>query len=760
MTPDIDYWAQRIERDLTPFVDPNTTVTVVRAGRLLSASWYQRQTPREAAFTVSPDSVEVMAGGHRVSYRTFFASPDMADLLGIAKMTLQARRTGPFIQTQAIKADDEETQPRPALEVIRDVLADPWASDATLVVMVTGEAGAGKTSVLEQLVKNQAELYLRGQAQSLFLYVNAQGRALARFQEALATELQDLRATLTYHAVSTLVRLGLLVPVIDGFDELLGIGGYDDAFSSLATFIEELDGAGQLIASARSTYYEQEFVARANRVSGLGSQVWKQIPVKVLAWRDEERSEYIKLVANSKPPSDFDTDLLTNRVLQVFTGRNQALGEKPLFVARATQLALDGIDLSPDGDLLEQMVKAYVDRESGKLLDRNGGKLLTPRQIHALLVELAEEMWNQETRELDARSIREIAEYVLVTGDVAEPVQQIVIAKMPSFAFLRPGERPGSIAFEHETFFAFFLGRRLAELIGGQSTLPATILGRSVLPDDVAEAATIALSKEAQAVSVAVLLERISTAASTQSARSGQIRENAGLLVANLLRRQCSAYEPTEHIVIKNVVLPGQSLNGVFLQRALLEDVTLRRVDLTHTRILDSCAKNVTLLDVLVEPGFTRLELSGLNPAQVIGLRIAAESGRSLFDPLEVEAALISVGAIAPSPSPTKPSRSIAREQMKLIERFVRAYNRANPVCTSDEFMKTVFTHSDWSELERMLVESGVVSREAKDTGGQPKTFLRRQVLSEELIAGANASAIVPDSVRAFWNSVEARFPG
>src|SRR5947209_3382506 len=83
------------------------------------------------------------------------------------------------------------------------------------------EAGSGKTRVLQELVKEQAQLYQRGQTDRLYLYINAQGRALARFNEALATELQDLRAAVTYHAVSALVRLGILVPVIDGFDELL-----------------------------------------------------------------------------------------------------------------------------------------------------------------------------------------------------------------------------------------------------------------------------------------------------------------------------------------------------------------------------------------------------------------------------------------------------------------------------------------------------------------------------------------------------------
>jgi hypothetical protein len=172
-------------------------------------------------------------------------------------------------------------------------------------------------------------------------------------------------------------------------------------------------------------------------------------------------------------------------------------------------------------------------------------------------------------------------------------------------------------------------------------------------------------------------------------------------------------------------------------------------------------AKNVMLLEVLVDQASTRLELSGLDASQVVGLRDAAtNSGRPLFAPGDVARVLIAIGALASdAPVTGRPQRQIAEDTMKVLERFVRAYNRSNPVCTSDDFLRNVFHHPNWDELQALLVASGVVTEEYRATGGQPKMFLRRQVLAEEIIAGVNPAASVPESVRLFWDKVEERFP-
>lgn len=758
----VNYWKGRIEKDLTPFLDPGTTLTLSDSARLISAQWEQRQRNYEATFSVSLEAgVSVSFQQQTYSYKSFFASSPMADLLGLAKMITRTRTAPLFVETKARRLDQDRRASEAATSILTDALRDPSGEDATLVIMVTGEAGAGKTSVLQHLVKARAEQYTRGQEHSLFLYINAQGRALARFNEALATELMDLRATLTYHAVSALVRLGLVIPVIDGFDELLGVGGYDDAFSSLASFIEELDGSGRLVASARSTYYEQEFVARANRVSSLGSQVWRQIPVEVLAWGDAEFNEYVSIrsnqIASEKLPESFARD-----VERAFRGPNAHLKTKPLFVAKTVDLIANGTQLTGNNFLLDELVNAYLDRErTEKLLDRFGGSLLTHEQLENLLITLAEEMWNQETRELDQKAVREVAEYVLMTSSVDEATLRIVCERMTTLAFLATGERNGTATFEHEIFFAYFLAHKFAEALSKKDATLSGLLGRSVLPDEVAETTSRILLSSNPSAKVDSLIANLSEAGATHSVRGGQIRENAGSLTRVILSHYCRDNGPIRNLLLRNLVIPGGDLDRVELTNATFENVEFRRVNFSNCKILASTARGVWLHEALVSMSDTRLELSGLLVAsEVIGLRVLdGNSIRALFDPHEIQDALVTIGAAAPLAPTQRLTRNVKREQFDMVEKLVRAYNRSNPVCISDEFLQNIFGNPSWPKIQRLLVNSGVVSEETRATKGTAKVFLRRQVLPEEIMAGARVDGKIPEQVKKFWDSLEVAFP-
>ena len=754
----LEIWKSRIERDLASFGDPGTIVNVTRTGRNFRANWTARGTIREAMFIVSSDeSISVRVDGRRLAYSSFVAGPDLADLQTVARMILQASKPELYISTNAKCDDPDSTTATSDLGPAVDVLTELLESDnsaATRVIMLTGSAGAGKTHILRELVRLQAEKYLHGQTTKLLLYVNAQGRALARLNEALATELQDLKVSLTYHSVAVLARLDILIPVIDGFDELLGVSGYDDAFSSLAGLLEQLEGNGQLLASARSVYYEEEFLARADKISTASDQAWRHIPVRVADWSDNNRESYLDRWVREKSLSAEDKANINKRLNEVFSDENHGLSAKPLFFTRMLELLHRNPQFSGSNDLLRELVVDYLSRERNeKLLDRQSDPMLTQRQFERLMCELAEEMWNQDTRELDYRTVREIAEYTVEDEGLSENTKAAIIERIPTLAFLARGSDPVSHtgSFEHELFFFYFLGKAIASRFTSTEGDMRIVLSRSALPEDVADRIAIELGTEEANGQERLqgLLDRLIAAGQTEWLRTTQVRENAGLIVMALFR----SYRQMEGYKLCSVIFPGSHLSGVSLIRCSLVDVVVRRSDLSSTQFLDCQAQNVLFLEPLVRPEVTRLELNGLKVEQVTGIHVLGLETN--YDPSFVTKTLIECGTSIPTDRDSSPGVCIPHKYIALLQRLMLAFRRTNPVYLDNQKVAAIIKDPDWGTLENLLVAHDLVKKEWRHPSGRPTQVLRRQFLPEKLMVGLNESMPVNKQIRAFWNELK-----
>ena len=761
-----DYQQRRIERDISSFADPGTSVEVSGSGRRFRATWTMRGVSREAMFSVSLDhGISVKASGQSRRYDAFLAGEEMANLRNVAEMIKQTARRRIFVPTKARRTDDSQTRQvaaRPATDCLVD-LVEEADGDSTRVIMVTGEAGAGKTQILQEIVRQQADSYLRGKTNKLFLYVNAQGRALARLNEALATELQDLRVSLTYHSVATLTRVGILIPIIDGFDELLGVSGYDDAFNSLAQFLEQLEGRGCLVASARSVYYEEEFLSRAGRQSATGEQAWFHVPVAIADWGDEERGEFLDIIAEQRGLDEEDRAGLETRVYRVFESQ-KGLASKPLFFARTTELLVqDGEDLPNSDDLLSALTQAFLAREQReKLLDRQQEPMLTENQIKLLMSELAQEMWNQETRELDLISVREVAEYVLATEDVPESVRQIVTERMPTLAFLKRSDEHAGIAFEHEVFFIFFLSCSIIDQYLLEGIDLRVMLSRSSLPELIAERLAYELTRRGVLSAdegLQSVLGRMAEAGRTEWRRTTQVRENAGLIVLSVLRACADESEEREihGQTISSVVFPGGHLHDVTLRQCALIGVSMRRTDLSSTRFIECTSRDVLLVEPRVKAGGTVLDIRGLDVgAEVVGIQVLGEETNEMVYAPEGVASILKECGARVEEGADESARDIPRKEFELLERFIRAYGRANPVCEADENLRSIFSHESWSDVRRLLIKHGIVTPEERQTGGNRKQFLRRRFLAEEIMSGASKAGRAHPQIVHFWDEFEA----
>ena len=294
----IEGFEEMIARDLSAFADPGTKPTFETEGNVLSVDWQVQGKKREAIFTLKAGSRLRWASGPLGDepYYSFLASEDVAAFPQLAQSCL-AKIDGKsdFVASEALLEAGQDTEATlltpAALSQLIDVARNQAEEgSSTQLFFLKGDAGAGKTTLLRETTLLQAQRYLDHASDFLCLYVPAQGRELSNLRDAFAGELGELRAVFSHDAIACLAREGVLVPVIDGFDELLGTAGYSGAFSSLQMLLGELEGYGTLVVSARSAFYDLEF----GRTNGRRTDAAMSISTaEMQPWSDKQLEEYL-----------------------------------------------------------------------------------------------------------------------------------------------------------------------------------------------------------------------------------------------------------------------------------------------------------------------------------------------------------------------------------------------------------------------------------------------------------------------------------
>ncbi|MHB1774267.1 MAG: NACHT domain-containing protein, partial [Acidimicrobiales bacterium] len=488
----IDGWTDSIAADLSAFVDPGTTPSFEVDGNMVTVEWQVQGQQRDAMFALKAGSRLRWVSGPSgdAPYFAFLASAQMGGFDQLARSCL-ARIEGQadFVASEAVLEDAHDTQtiqltPSALSGLIDGARKDAEEGSSTQLFFVKGDAGAGKTTLLRETTRLQAQRHLDGESDFLCLYVSAQGRELSNLRDALAGELGDLRAAFTHEAVACLAREGVLIPVIDGFDELLGTAGYSGAFSSLQTLLGELEGYGTLVVSARSAFYDIEF----GRASGRRTDTAMSIATaEIQPWSDVQLSEYLARPRGGRNPAEAIT------ALGELDPSDRALLRRPFFASQFDAF-VSRADLGRgDASLLEHLIDAYIEREAGNIVDAHGAPILDP-DGHRYLFELAVgEMWETGVRGLREGDLRAIALLVAETFDLDAGQTVQLETKVTSYAGFRPRRgahsSQASFAFEHEVYFEHFLGCAIGRLMR-ESRLDELVrfLDCGVIPDTVAAA--------------------------------------------------------------------------------------------------------------------------------------------------------------------------------------------------------------------------------------------------------------------------------
>lgn len=746
-----------IASDLTAFADPKTEVLVDNS----NAVWVQDGRERAVKFSRPPSGAAfptVSVGNKALTYEQFLAGPAMADLARFAGFVARVTpRTDVYVETSAaITGADEGQLVGDARDIVLTLSTEDLPFLSTRVILVQGEAGAGKTIALRELTIRQAEAYQQGGADRLFFYVNAQGRALSRIEDAIAKDLDDLRAAFPYAAVTPLTRHGLLVPIIDGFDELLGSGGYDEAFSSLAALISTLDGQGAVVASARSAFFDyRSFRENAQKFAQGGKLNYELETVRVLPWQEAEQEEYVGAVAGE---IGRDVDVTVGQFREAATQLSEpdrALLSKPFYVNKVVELLLGGDDIPAGGHLLDVLVDSFLSREYEKLKAKEDVPLLSVKGHKQFLHQLADEMWWLESRRVDLETLQILIEMVAEDFGLPPESAKALVARVSSYPFLTTqGTEKGWYRFEHEVLYGYFLSHRLRECIEGDRADLRRFLNRAVADDSLVSQTARLIGPDSKRIARA-------TEAISYSLRGGLTdvvgRENGGRLVAALI---ASTEELVEDLVMIRLIFKQVGFGRTKLSRPVFEGCELDSVDLSEAVMTDPLFKNCTIRVPTVDPATTRLErvdegiLDQLNGVEIVSPVDGVDQLGRIFAPDQLRRILRAMGGSLEVDTASEKYSPDVQERVDVADRFLRKMERRFYASDNDIQRFPFASGHAWEKVWEQLEGNGLIESVVIAKRGRNEPMRRLSVPPDIVRKGEDPSAAVPANVKMFWQGI------
>jgi hypothetical protein len=720
--------AEQVRRVLTAFADKQADLDLDRGHLLVQVHddlISAEAVVREGGVVVSEGGLETTA--ERWLVTRIGRIPQLADRI-VEYVPIEQH----FVTPSGTLLDDLEKAPQEdevdrddALATAQEIL-NRRPAGASRVLYLTSDAGEGKTTLINQIAHMQAAAYKRKEVDWLLVPITLGGRPFIRLDDVVIAALVNrLRFQfLYYEAFLELVRMGVLVPALDGFEEMFVEGSSGEAVSALGNLLKALQSSGTVLISARKAYFEyKSFDTQARLFDSVSPSVASYARIALQRWSSAKFLSYCtkRGVRNGQEIYDAVTEVLTP---------GHPLVSRPVLVKRLLDVAtavsgrenLVRVLRADPSEYFGRFVRAIIEREvEQKWIDRSGEParpLLTLDQHEDILAAIATEMWNSSTSALSPDVLDVVTDIfcedrrmpVQVTRQVKERVKQHAL-------IVSPDGRGQRFAFDHEEFWHYFLGKGVAQCVS---------------TDDVAEMRQILRSAPLPGLSADVAAHELSSTASTVKETAGRLQEACETEgAASYLKENCGALlvrfldgKDAGGTHIHDVTFPAESLQGRQLENARFRACYFEPSLLQGTRIVRCAFEECT---------FERLELSSeavIEEAQLtkcaVRCVVPPESDRQIFEPAQIDSMLsrsgFSVVSVAPVSGALAPEE--ADEELVQAERAIRSFMRATQI-NENVFRQRLGQRGQYfmEEVLPVLLEAGIMREVPYLGAGRQRRF-------------------------------------
>jgi hypothetical protein len=574
--------------------------------------------------------------------------------------------------------DEHELSTNDALETAATVLAERPAGVCSILYL-TSDAGEGKTTLINQLARAQAQQFKEKAADWLLIPISLGGRPFLRLDDVIvATLVNRLRFPgLFFEGFIELVRMGVIVPALDGFEEMFVQNASGEAVSALGNLIQTFSGAGSVLIAARKAYFEyRSFETQGRLFDALGKTQVSFARLSLHRWDKD------KFLAYAARRGIENAHLIYNDIANILED-NHPLLTRAVLVRRLLDVAasVEARDellrqLSPSS-FFSQFVRTIIKREAEeKWLDRSGDPphpLLSVPEHEELLSMVAQEMWENQVDTLRHDLIETVAEVFCENKKKSLTETRQIVDRVKQHALLaQPDPAKLAFGFDHEEFKNYYLGQALSQTItNGSDTQIRALLRAGTLPDLAVETCSDQLAANDKWSNI---LTRLQSNTKLET-RTSFVRENFGAIAMRLSQGR------NEPLLIEGAVFPQDSLKNSALNQLSFVDCTFSGTSLAGVRLTKCRFERCE---------FERLEIAkemAVNEAVFSACTIhsisIADSDAVVFDPVRIQRRLEQAGFGFPEAAGTAADDAALLEddeEIVLTTRVLRAFLRKTEI--------------------------------------------------------------------------------
>lgn len=495
---------------------------------------------------------------------------------------------GRLLDELEFDADENEKDIKNSLEGLVRVF-DRKTPGTSSIVYLTSDAGEGKTTLISNLANSQAQKFKAKKSDWLLLPIPLGGRPFLRFDDiVIASIVNNLRFRYFYYdSFIELVKLGLIVPAFDGFEEMFMQSSTGEALSATGELINKLSSSGSILIAARKAYFDyKSFSSQAKLFDTIKSSV-SFAKLAIHRWDKEQFLEYAEKrgIEDAEDIYELVKNKLNNSKHPILT--------RPVLVKQLIDVFQD---LGTITELISKLesainyfpifVNAIIEREANlKWVDTSGQPykpILSVQQHYELLSLLAEEMWLNSSESLKDNVLDLISELFSEQKKFTIQTNRQIKERLKQHALIvRTDPNNPNYQFDHEEFKEFFLGISIADkMLNNQILEVKNILKKCPLPYQTTESIVSRLkSKSKNFNDIKLFIDSVIKAEGQVSF----VKENAGNILIRLLNT-----ESFDSITVINYEFPMNALLIVKLNNVIFENCHFQNTSLNESKI-DNC---------------------------------------------------------------------------------------------------------------------------------------------------------------------------